>query len=252
MEHVATIIVESVLLPPGLLLILLVAGILVLNKSPVLGKAALWSVVIVIYGFCTPLVSGLLVDQVEIFPALSDLEIRNSDAGAIVILSGGRHRDAREYGGDTVDELSLVRCRYGAYLHRKTGLPILVSGGWVFETDGKSLSQVMAEVLREEFQVDEIWLEDKSRTTAENAVFSARILARKGIGTILLVTQAWHMPRSVRAFEKAGLKVIPAPTAFEGNKQFEFRELLPNANALWTSHFALHEMIGALWYRIRY
>ena len=50
-------------------------------------------------------------------------------AQAIVVLGGGRYRDAPEYGGDTVGEATLVRLRYAAKLHRETGLPLLVTGG---------------------------------------------------------------------------------------------------------------------------
>ena len=60
------------------------------------------------------------------------------------------------------------------------------------------------------------------------------------------------MPRSVVAFEKAGLKVVPAPTAFEGGKPFKFMDVLPSADAINISRFALHEMVGAFWYKIRY
>ena len=45
---------------------------------------------------------------------------------------------------------------------------------------------------------------------------------------------------------------LPAPTAFKGDGEFEFLDLRPDANALHVSRLALHEMVGATWYRIRY
>jgi uncharacterized SAM-binding protein YcdF (DUF218 family) len=252
MEQVATSIIGSLIFPPGLILFMLAVGVLLLNKSPVLGKSVLWFGLIIFYLSSTPFVSGHLINLLETYPALDADEIGNSDAGAIVILSSERDRDAKEYGGDTVGKYTLLRCRYGAFLQRKTGLPILVSGGRVFDKEGKSLAQVMAEVLREDFQAEKVWLEDKSRTTGENALFSEKFLAQKNIDAVYLVTQAWHMPRSVVAFEKAGLKVIPAPTAFEGGNPFKFMDILPSANSMNRTHFALHEMVGAIWYKIRY
>ena len=252
MEQIVTGVIKSMILPPGLILLMIAVGVLLLNKSPVLAKVAVWFGLIILYLFSTPLISGLLINQLETYPALDEYKIGNSDASAIVILSSGRDRNAKEYGGDTVDKYTLLRCRYGAFLQRKTGLPILVSGGWVLDKEGKSLAQVMAEVLREDFRAGKVWLEDKSRTTGENALFTEKILTQKNIDTVYLVTQAWHMPRSIAAFEKTGLKVIPAPTAFEGGNPFEFMDVLPRANAINTSYFALHEMIGALWYKIRY
>ena len=252
MEQFATHIIESMIFPPGVFLFLLAVGVLLLNKSPVFGKSALWVGLIIFYLFSTPFISSHLINQLETYPALDTNKIGNYGAGVIVVLAGERYRNAKEYGGDTVGKYTLLRCRYGAFLQRKTGLPILVSGGLVLDKGGASLAQMMAELLREDFHAGEVWLEDKSRTTGENALFSEKFLAQKKIDTAYLVTQAWHMPRSVAAFEKAGLKVVPAPTAFEGGKPFKFLDVLPSANAINISRFALHEMVGALWYKIRY
>ena len=64
------------------------------------------------------------------------------------------------------------------------------------------------------------------------------------------------MPRSVAAFETAGLHVIPAPTGFEGGEPlgnlFSLSAALPKAKAMSKSRNALHEIVGGLWYRIRY
>jgi uncharacterized SAM-binding protein YcdF (DUF218 family) len=219
-----------------------------------MGKLLLWVVLAAFYLFSTPLISRHLIAQVETYPALIPDEVGNHGAGAIVILSAGRETDAKEYGGDTVGKNTLQRSRYGAFLARKTGLPLLVSGGFTLDKEGASLAQVMAKLLREDFQVGEAWLEDKSTTTKENAVYSTKILLEKNIDTAYLVTQAAHMPRSVAAFEKAGLKVIPAPTAFESGEgnSLLFFDLLPSPKAMKRSSSALHEIVGAVWYSIRY
>jgi len=60
-------------------------------------------------------------------------------------------------------------------------------------------------------------LENDSENTAENAFYSAEILREKNIKTIILVTSAMHMPRSVALFEAQGLNVIPAPTGLFGH-----------------------------------
>ena len=56
---------------------------------------------------------------------------------------------------------------------------------------------------------DRIVLEPASRTTAENAAFSARMT---GDRPWLLVTSAFHMPRAVGTYRKSGVRVIAAPT----------------------------------------
>lgn len=56
---------------------------------------------------------------------------------------------------------------------------------------------------------DRLILENKSRNTYENAVFTKEIVQPKSGETWLLVTSAFHMPRSMGLFEKADFKVLP-------------------------------------------
>jgi uncharacterized SAM-binding protein YcdF (DUF218 family) len=56
--------------------------------------------------------------------------------------------------------------------------------------------------------------EDKSRNTWENAVFTRDLVKPKKGETWLLVTSAWHMPRSAGIFRRIGFDVIPYPVAY--------------------------------------
>ena len=252
MEQFVTRAIEAFIFPPGIFLVIFALAAVLLSKSPLLARRLLYAGIAIFYLISTPLVADLLISQVESYPALEHEDFKNSGAGAIVILGSGRDKDAMEFGGDTVGRHSLLRARYGAFLQRKTGLPIVVSGGLVLNQEGKSIAQVMADLLKEEFKAGEVWLEDKSRTTGENALYSKRLLEKKQIDTVYLVTQAWHMPRSVSIFEKVGFNVVPAPTAYESGKPFVWLDILPDARAIKLSSMALHEMAGAVWYRIRY
>ena len=115
----------------------------------------------------------------------------------------------------------------------------------------------MARVLRREFGVGARWLDERSRTTAENALESARILQASGVTRVLLVTHAAHMPRAVDVFQRAGLGVVPAPTAFmSAPPDFESDvpavfAWVPSASALATTSAVAHEWMGRLWYRFR-
>jgi len=77
-------------------------------------------------------------------------------------------------------------------------------------------ADVLAQSLIEEFKTEVRWREIKSRSTDENAQFSAEILLPQKRNTILLVTHSYHMKRAVRSFEKVGFTVIPAPTVMPG------------------------------------
>ena len=159
---------------------------------------------------------------------------------------------APEYGGEDIPKsLGLERLRYAAYLQRKTGLPIMTSGG-VWGSDSVPEAEFMARIIEAEFMGRVRWREGKSRTTWENARFCKYLADRNGIERVLLVTHAWHMPRALYSFEKAGLQATPAPTIFKSldRSGTGFADFLPDASALRTSTYMLHEMLGGLWYRV--
>jgi uncharacterized SAM-binding protein YcdF (DUF218 family) len=259
MELLITTILKSLLLPPGTFLLLLLLGVVLLRLRPLVAKVLLWSGLLLTYLFSTPYVEGIVMRYVQRYSAIEpdhiEEQVKSSNAGAIVVLSSSSYKNAPEYGHDTVGGDTLERIRYGAYLYRNTALPLVVSGGHVLDTTGDTLAAEMAESLQNDFGVKDVWLEDRSHTTAENAFFTARLLKTKGIDTVLLVTHAYHMQRAVRIFEKSGLKVIPAPTALSVQRQSNVPPImlwLPSASALYGSCLALHELVGMVWYAMRY
>src|SRR4030095_2797202 len=96
---------------------------------------------------------------------------RARSAQAIVILGGGTRRDAPEYGGDTLGELTLERVRYGARVARLTGLPVLVTGGSVL--GGETEAKLMRQSLEAEFSGGVRWAEDRSRNNHDNDIRAA-------------------------------------------------------------------------------
>jgi uncharacterized SAM-binding protein YcdF (DUF218 family) len=110
----------------------------------------------------------------------------------------------------------------------------------------------MQAVLQRDFDVPVAWKDEESRTTYENAVYTARLLAPEHITTIVVVTHAWHMPRALWAFERVGLQPLPWPAPRDGFRLRRIDDVLPSIAALDDSSHALHEMIGALYYRLRY
>ena len=203
-----------------------------------------------------PAISDGLIDSLQVFPALSPAAIRDvsgAPSTAIVILSAGRRTYAPEFGGQTADEITLERVRYGAKLARETQLPVLVSGG-APQAENVPLAKLMADVLRTDYGIDAKWQESQSVNTAENAIYSAAILKRAGITRAVLVTHAWHMKRAYAAFVANGISVMPAPTAFYGRpaERSLTDYVEPNMRAFRDSGYAIHEIIGGYWYAIRY
>jgi uncharacterized SAM-binding protein YcdF (DUF218 family) len=109
----------------------------------------------------------------------------------------------------------------------------------------------MRNVLREQGVPDAlIWTEEQSRSTHEAAVSVTAMLRQKGIRRIVLVTEAYHMPRAEGSFRREGLTVAPAPCRFHGFS-LSLERLLPGEEAITWSENVLHEWGGLISYRMR-
>lgn len=243
-----------VLLPPFSLFLAMLAGWLLRRRRPRAGKALGYGALAALLVLCTGAGARLLARPLENLtaPLAPDAALQ---AQAIVVLAAGNRRHAPEYGdldgGNEPDDIALARLRYGAHLQHRSGLPVLVSGGNADPANGVApKAEVMARVLRDDFRTPVQWVEPASATTADNAVNSARLLRQAGVRRIVLVTDAMHMPRAQRAFERAGLAVAAAPTMFRAWGPLSAFSFLPSANALQTSYYASHEWIGLAWYRL--
>ena len=235
---------KSLVLPPGLLLLILGIGLAVRGRTGrLLAIAAAVGLAVLSMPFAARSLSAWLDGRIPL------VTVEMHAAQAIVVLAGDYRGFAPEYGEASVGGLTLVRLHHAAYLQRRTGLPLLVSGGGTPPALKPGLAETMRIALERDFRVPVRWIEDRSRNTLENAAETQRILAPAGIDTVLLVTHAHHMARSVRAFEAVGLKVVPAPTGGQGPwLEWRWDDLLPDSRAFDRSCAALHEIFGMVWY----
>lgn len=236
-------LLSALLLPPGNGLLLLALAALYRRRRWAFGLAVMAGLLLLLQSL--PPVAHLLIASLE---RQAPVFTTADGARAIVILGSGLDLEAPEYDGDTANERTLLRLRYGARLAHQLALPVLVTGGRPQQSN-RAEGEVMAEILQQEFGVSTRWQETQSRDTPENARFSAPLLQAAGIRRIVLVTQAFHMPRARQLFEQAGLEVVAAPTGFKSGSRFDWQphEWLPQAHALRTSYYALHEWLGIAW-----
>ncbi len=98
---------------------------------------------------------------------------------------------------------------------------------------------------------ERIVLEGESRTTFENAVFVKRLVDPKPGETWLLVTSAFHMPRAMGTFRKAGFEVVSWPSDYRTRGVEDRWEFFSNpSQGLERVDFAFKEWVGLIAYRL--
>jgi len=234
-------ILPLLLLPPGLCVVLIVGG-LVFRR-----RVLLWLGVIVLWVSSMPVVGDALMRQVEGGSGRISVSAINQ-ADAIVVLSGMVEQVAgAPYGewGEAAD-----RFDGGVELYRAGKAPVVVfTGGQLpwqkqFVPEGELLARraILSGVPESAIRISGI-----AGNTEEEAVAVRRML--KG-NRIVLVTSAYHMPRSVALFEQAGFTVEPYPVDFRvsGMKRLTVLDFLPSADGLEQSVTALRELMGRGYY----
>ena len=234
-------LVADILLPPASLAVLALILMLLGGRS---SRVASIFVLLILVTLGLPIVATEMLNSLSPPPPASGPEPQ-----AIVILSADAIRVQQP---DDLDPglLTLDRLRAGAALARRTGLPILVSGGEVFGAK-TTLAGMMQTSLHDDFRLEARWAENKSRDTWENAEFSAAILHAAGITRIYLVTHDWHMRRSLLAFRHFGLDPVPVSVRPAYTPSFSWRGLVISPVAWFNSYIALHEWLGWAYYTVR-
>jgi len=241
-------ILTNLALPPGALLLLIGLGLLMAARKRVGGlvlalaaTAALWLL------SCHAVAVWLALNLLPQPAPLSLTALKSSGAQAIVVLGGGVHPVAPEYGESQASPAAAMRLRYGAWLARQSGLPVAFAGGQGWGAAGAqalSEGEVARRAALQDYGLTLSWIDKQSRDTRENAQFLRPLLQKDKVGKIVLVTHAWHMPRSVAAFEGAGFTVVPAPMGFILSSRSGLLEWMPSSDGLDTSRVVLKEWLG--------
>lgn len=247
-------ILKQLILPPGGLLLLIVLAWLCAATRPRLAVVLLMLGVGGLWVMSLPVVVEYAARALEREPALAEAQWASlaQRGEVIVVLGSGREEADPAWGSDQPSVTAIERLRYAARLHRASGLPVLISGGLHYG-EPPSEARLMAEVLQRDFGVATRWREERSRTTWENAQYTAELLREQGIKRVVLVTQAAHMPRSRWCFERAGLEVLTAPLGFLGVANARpLGGWLPEGKAFWQSTRLLNEALGQVVYPLLY
>jgi uncharacterized SAM-binding protein YcdF (DUF218 family) len=246
----AKFVLQHLLLPPGIFIVLLAA---VAIRALVRRQRGTAFLALLLAGALDALSVGPVADRL-----IGGLEERyaipaHPGGDVIILLGGGVFARVPDLTGQGFPaDGMLPRMITAARLQKKLGVPVVVSGGKVFDhldAEAPVVARVLADL---GVPAEKIIPEGNSRDTSENARYTKRILDGKGFRTPLLVTSAYHMPRSVAQFLKAGVQVTPVPAGFRTRKGKAYRwiDYLPSAGELLSSTLALREYLGLAYGRI--
>jgi len=243
-------ILTTLLLPPASLLLLGFLGLLLAARRKAAGLlliflagVALW--LLSCHAVSVWLAHTLLPQHAPVTAAA----VKSGGVQAIVVLGGGVHPVAPEYGEPQASPAAAMRLRYGVWLARQSGLPVAFAGGLGWgAANGQVISEgeVARRAAQQDYGLALRWIDTQSRDTVENAQFLKPLMEKDKVQRIALVTHAWHMPRSVRAFERAGFIVTPAPMGFILPSRNGVLQWTPSADGLGTSQLILKEWLGLL------
>lgn len=245
-------VVEAILLPSNFIGALLLLGLLALalkRRRTAIAALALGAVLLAVAGW-SPLGPALLVGLENRFP---QPDIATPPTG-IIMLGGAVNVHISDARGQPTFNDAAERVTATATLARRfPQARILLSGGAYDHRNPAATESSIARDALAAMGVDprRIELEDRSRTTFENAVLS-KIVANPQAGERwLLVTSASHMPRAVACFWAAAFSIVPYPVDYRTRDGREWlRPVESIAAGLGDLDLAAHEWLGLVVYRL--
>lgn len=234
------------LLPPGIMVLALGGLAVYLRRRAPRAAVFCAALALGVWGVTSKAFSELLLRPLE-----TAYSVPAKPAGdVIILLCGGFMGGGKPYSAsERLDTGTLERAAAAYKLHKDTGLPVLISGGAPFSPEPES--EAAAAWLRElGMHSKAILTEVRSRDTYENAAYSLKICGEKGFKKPLLLTSAYHMPRSVLLFKKSGAAdLAPFPVARKAGGPLYLRDWLPGGG-ITEVRLALKEYLGLAWYRL--
>lgn len=204
--------------------------------------------------FCSlPIISNKLIFYLE--KDYNPQNISNiNEADAIVVLSGMvitiKNKENLSYEFNS----AVDRILSGIDLFKKNKAPLIIlTNGRLPWSIGISEGEYLKKFsIRFGIPKKKILLTDNVQNTDQEAR-SVKKLLNSDDANIILVTSAFHMSRAKKVFEAADIKVIPFAVDFRNlSKKITFIDFIPSANSLFeTSHF-VREMIGRIYYSLKY
>ncbi|MDD5104091.1 MAG: YdcF family protein [Desulfuromonadaceae bacterium] len=237
------------MIPPGLFIVcaLVFSVYFVLRKQPrfasisIIFALAIWGCSI------SPVTDNIML------PLESGVAIPDTISGdVIILLSAGSYDAVPDLTGTGMpDEDMLGRLITAARLYRILQVPVIVSGGVPPGEKAPKAAAAGRILIDLGIPRDKLIIEDRSANTLENAGNSSTVCRQRNFKRPILVTSAYHIKRSIMAFNKFGMHVLPVPANFRNGHRQEYgwSSFLASADALETAQRALREFVALGYYK---
>jgi uncharacterized SAM-binding protein YcdF (DUF218 family) len=239
--------------PSNLFLVLALAGIgLCWTRFVRAGRRmALTGLALLLVLGLTPVANWLILPLEMRFP-VPDLAGKKVD-GIIVLGGAVQERQTLAHGPIALNDAGERVVAMADLARRYPEARVVFTGGaGIYSNAPKPEGEVLKQQLGAlGLAADRVIIESRSVNTWENAVLSKPLVQPKPGETWLLVTSAWHMPRSVGIFRKVGWTVMAYPVDFRtGGWQDQTRGFSSVSDGLRRTEVALREWLGLLVYRL--
>lgn len=245
-------IVAPLFMPLSLCLELLLVGLFLLwfTRRQKAGKIVVSLGIALLMIFSYGAVSNILLKSLECkYPALNDIN-KYSDVKWVVVLGGGHISDPKLPANDQLSSSSLARLVEGIRIHKKLkNSRLILSGGRVFDSAPEAYTMAKAAVSLG-IDASDLIQESMSKDTKDQAMHIKKIVEGE---RFILVTSAYHIPRSIALFKKHGMNPIPGPTDYltkERQGGISPGMFSPCADELRKVERAVHEYLGLAWAKI--
>ena len=239
MIYIISKIVNAFILPPGIFILTFTLAALMVRRF----KKVLIGAALLLWLLSSYIGAHLLIAPLEEKRFLSNTH----KPIAVVVLGAG---DTQGTPNLPTTAMGTKRILWGVMEAKKHHLPLIYTG-----YENSFAKETIEEILRSfdlpikecnELRYGCYMIEGKSRDTYENAKFTKALFQSMGVKnpSVILVTSAFHMPRSYHLFNYFGFTITPSPTDYKQDTHPNIWNILPRMDNYTTSYYALHEYLG--------
>lgn len=235
-------------LPLGMIAMLLIVALWRRQRWPV------FLALVILYGSSIPFVGNRLIGWLENrHPAVPLAQVEPADA---VVVLGGFFGPQVEAGYLPNLSEAVERLEAGVVLIQQGKAPWLVFMGGKIPWEGRDRvegEEARDYVVTRGVPEGRIIVSREVGNTADEARVIAELMREHQWRRIILVTTAWHMPRSAYLFKQAGVDCVVFPVDFRANllRKLTLIDFLPNADGLTKTETSLREIYGNIFYRLK-